>query len=304
MDKMIEKSFASFCDHMSLWEVAHRWGGHHPDEMGAKCLPVEVSDILNSMMRAQIDSQLWVARENGHVFKDWSYIASWKDYKPYEEQAWDGSEVHLRGLYVQYMTRVVASHDKYIHKHWGIVEGKKSIDMQYLKAIHVDRDNLANWALDESLPFPDFWFSSDEKTELINEQKIKLLIKAKFNELDSEGIEPPDDLYEQVRSKYINSSDEGLANVLFTRGRVKEKHIDEFWEKLSPNQKSRLLCRTVAADLWRKNKNLTIREITDHPMILDHCGGRSYSGKDTIRNWIKDLDPRPENQKTGRPSSK
>lgn len=302
---MIEKSFASFCGHMSLWEVAHRWAGYHPDQTDTQYLPVELNDILNAMMRAQVDSQLQVARESGHVLKDWTYIASWEDYHPSEKQMWDGTNEHQRELYIQQMTRVVAPHDRFIDKHWGIISGEQPIDMKYLKTIYVDRNNLGNWALNESLPFPDFWFSPDEKTELINEQKNKLLIRAKFGEFDSKGgVAPSNELYEEARSTYVNSTDEELAEVLFKPGRVKSSDIDEFWKRLSDSQKSRLLCRSVASTLWRKNENLTIREITDHPMILEHCGGSYYSGKDTIRNWIKDLDPRPEDQKTGRPSSK
>ena len=289
---------------MSLWEVAYRWAGHNPDNTDLKQVPFEVSDIMKAMMKAQIHSDLWVVNKTGTVLKDWTYISSWEEFAPVSNQDWNGTDEHRHELYVQYMEKVVKRHDEYIHDHWDIVSGEKAFDKKYLKNINIDRINLANWSLDESLPFPDFWFSSDEKSELINEHQINLLIKAKFEELNSKGIEPSDDLYEQIRSQYINSSDEDIANVLFTPGRVKEEHIDKFWEKLSPNQKSRLLSRSVAANLWRKDKNLTIREITEHPMILDHCGGIYYSGKETIRNWIKDLDPRPEDQKTGRPSSK
>lgn len=303
-DKPFTKSFISVVNRMSLWEVAHRWAGQHPDETITKYLPTEVNDILMAMMKAQIDSELWVVNETGTALKDWTYISSWEEFVPVSNQDWDGTREDLRELYLQYMERVVKRHDEYIDRHWDIVSGKQEFDKEYLKTINVDRNNLANWALDESLPFPDFWFSTDEKAELINDHQINLLIKAKFAEFNSKGVEPPDDLYEQIRSKYINSSDEGLANVLFTPGRVKEEQIDEFWKKLSPNQKNRLLCRSVAADLWRKDKDLTIREITEHHMILDHCGGRYYTGKDTIRNWIKDLDPRPEDQKRGRPPSK
>lgn len=304
MDKPIEKSFISYSNRMSLWEAAHRWAGYNPNDTGLKQLPLEVSDIMKAMMKAQINSDLLVVSETGTALKDWTYIASWKEFVPVSNQDWDGTDEHKHELYIQYMEKVVKRHDKYIEGHWDIISGEKAFDKKYLKNINVDRINLANWTLSESLPFPDFWFSTDEKSELINEHQINSLIKAKFEEYDNKGIEPPNDLYEEVRSTYENSTDEELANVLFAPGRVKAKDIDEFWKRLSDSQKSRLLCRSIASTLWRKNDKLTIREITNHPVILDYCGGSYYSGKDTIRDWIKDLDPRPEEQKTGRPSSK
>ncbi|MFK5950221.1 MAG: hypothetical protein QM500_15760 [Methylococcales bacterium] len=75
-------------------------------------------------------------------------------------------------------------------------------------------------------------------------------------------------------------------------------------QRLKVNQEDRISCRAIAQTLWDTNPELTIEGITKHPHILIYGNGKQYKGRDTIRNWIKDLDPRSTNDKVGRPSKK
>lgn len=48
---------------------------------------------------------------------------------------------------------------------------------------------------------------------------------------------------------------------------------------------------------------MTIKDITGHESIQRFGNGKLYTGRDTIRNWIKDLDPRKAEEKVGRPKN-
>ena len=79
--------------------------------------------------------------------------------------------------------------------------------------------------------------------------------------------------------------------------------IDKFWGKLRNEQKFRLMARQVAKKLWEKDPTLTIVAICENDFIKTYCAGQNYTDKDTIRGWIKDLDPRDPENRGGRPKT-
>lgn len=299
---IVEKTFLSDTYAMSLWEVAHRWAELHPFGWRLGPLPLPVRDRLIRMMQAQLDSELWVLKPDGHAFKDWSYIRHWTDYHPYEEQQWDGTDEHKRELYLQTMNKIVKPHDNFIARHTDMVSGSKPLNRQYLKSVFVQRDNLAEWACFHDLPFPSFWFGEEEAKEFLREALREKVIRAKVQSYYLQGKEVTDEINEQILSEIENLSDQELAKVLFSPGRVTVKDIDTFWERLSDAQRSRILCRVGAQKLWSERPDSNIEMIVHNPLIQDFCGGKYYPGKDTIRNWIKDLDPRPPEKRRGRPT--
>lgn len=62
------------------------------------------------------------------------------------------------------------------------------------------------------------------------------------------------------------------------------------------NQLVRERCRTIAAILWAQNPNYQIKQVIDHEW-MEHFSEAMTYGKRTIREWIKDLDPRPAEEK-------
>ena len=46
---------------------------------------------------------------------------------------------------------------------------------------------------------------------------------------------------------------------------------------------------------------MTIEDIGQHEWIQKFGNARHYTGRDTLRNWIKDLNPKPPGQRRGRP---
>lgn len=66
-----------------------------------------------------------------------------------------------------------------------------------------------------------------------------------------------------------------------------------------PRAKDRLdrkLCRAIAQTLWLSEPKLTIKAVCEHEAIQRFGNGRLYPGRDTIRNWIKDLSPNNSNK--------
>jgi len=74
--------------------------------------------------------------------------------------------------------------------------------------------------------------------------------------------------------------------------------------KLRSNQRQKAKCRAVAGMLWSKNPNLTQGDIITHPDFITYgcemTGNDKKVGwsEDTLRGWIKGVDPMPQ---IGRP---
>lgn len=271
MSKTPQTSFATHTHHLSLWEVAHRWTGYDPNESAPGKLPPAVKDALFSMMRAQANSALRVVAPNGKILKDRDYVDA-ENFRVDDENEWDGSEEHRYELYLELIDRITQRRDKLIADHGAILQNEKPITRAYFESIHVNQTDLARWAMKESLPFPEFWFSVDERKEF-------------------EQPSQPD-------------HDQDLALLITKPNRLTEIDIDNFWQRLADKQRHRVLCRAVAEELWRKDKTLTIADIVKNPVIQGYCGGAYYTDPKTLRNWVSDLDPRLPEEKRGRPTKK
>jgi hypothetical protein len=145
---------------------------------------------------------------------------------------------------------------------------KQFVDAAHLESVFLQIDQFGLWALKAGAPFPYFCLTESQKEILLKRQK-----------LENEN----------------NQSPEGKL-------KVNQEIADRFWKRLSHSQRSRLMSRSIASDLWKNDNTLTIAEIERHDAIQNFAGGKHYSDKDTIRNWIKDLDPRDPATKAGRPS--
>ena len=70
---------------------------------------------------------------------------------------------------------------------------------------------------------------------------------------------------------------------------------------LRNSQEDRVSCRAIAQILWSQDPDMTIEDIGQHEWIQKFGNARHYTGRDTLRNWIKDLNPKPPGQRRGRP---
>ena len=71
--------------------------------------------------------------------------------------------------------------------------------------------------------------------------------------------------------------------------------------KLSEKQGDKASFQGIAKALWEKNPNLTQAEIINHERI--EFFKMTYTGKNTLPNWLREIDPRPIESRRGRPKN-
>lgn len=75
--------------------------------------------------------------------------------------------------------------------------------------------------------------------------------------------------------------------------------------QVSTNPKQSVLdknaVQTVARCLWNQNPEMTIADIIKHQWVQSFANGTLYKGKNTLRDWIREVDARPPDKKNGRP---
>lgn len=286
-------------DHLSVWEVAHRWHGFDPNTTDPKALPLAVQDTLRTITRLQFNHELTVCNKRGIVLKDERSLVDFENFLVPEFTKSNQSEhdevcettgetirVVVNELYEdpesglsdeQRWDRYEEFSGNWVKRHNALVKDfpKCFNDRIYEKAtlenVHIDKKSVKELSESRQIPLPDFWFTESEAKQHL----LKL------------------------------AGDETKEEAPQFSGRVKQEQINEFWQKLSDKQKHRLLCREIAKELWRADPTRTIANICRDDGIQTYGGGRYYTGADTLREWIKDLDPRPdESKKGGRPPAK
>lgn len=107
----------------------------------------------------------------------------------------------------------------------------------------------------------------------------------------------------RIRDENQRRVDEGIRagdKVLyrFTVAGIKShqgyKSRDEFQDKLD--------CQAIAKTMWDENPSLTIAALTGAAKIAPYA--KKYKGKNTLRDWLSEIDPRPPEKKRGRPKTK
>lgn len=69
-------------------------------------------------------------------------------------------------------------------------------------------------------------------------------------------------------------------------------------KKPRKNQIDKIECQKIMERLWEENPNLTIAYVANHPEVSYYK--KIYTGKNTLRNWAREVDPR-DGDKRGRP---
>ncbi len=80
--------------------------------------------------------------------------------------------------------------------------------------------------------------------------------------------------------------------------------VDAGGKALRSSQKAKLKCQAIAQTLWHLNPKLKIEEIAKNHAIQEYGDGKMYRGKNTLRDWVSEVDPRPKEVKTGPRSKK
>lgn len=73
-------------------------------------------------------------------------------------------------------------------------------------------------------------------------------------------------------------------------------------QSLRPTQLDKLVCQAIAKTLWDIYPTMTIATMAAHSAILVHGGGKLYTGKNTLRDWLSEIAPKHV-KKPGRPKT-
>ncbi|NMT63648.1 hypothetical protein [Marinobacter orientalis] len=278
-------------DHLSVWEVAHRWHGYDPNLTDPLTLPLPIQDTLRNITRQQFRHELSVCSTNGVVRKSRQTLPSFEDFvipefteSEIEEGSTDEghpmktvwlseavntlSEEDRQDRYEEFSDNWTRRHDEAV-KDFPRCFDQRVFRKADLEKVHVLRSDVLRLCELGNMALPAFWFSDSERED---------------------------------HQRYLetgNASD----SVHQRAARMKREEIDAFWSRLSTQQKHRLLCREIAAAIWLKAPDRNIANIIRDPAIHELGGGKYYGDDKTVREWIKDLDPRPpEMKKGGRPA--
>lgn len=255
-------------DHLSIWEIAHRWHGVDPNSSDPQALPLPVQDLLRVITNMQVRHSLPVLKKNGVQLKDEQNFLSFEAFlsqavKPEDAEREDLWLTELREDYFE-------RQDQWCAKHSAVVQGldqcfkSRVFDKEKLESIHLDRGAIRAFCREKELDLPSFWFTKGERE--------------KFAEKDA------------------SETDE-----LPGTGKIKQDEADRFWSRLTNSQQHRILCREIAKTLWAVDPGMSQVAIIDHQAIREYGGAKFYADPNTVRNWIKDFDPRPDHQRRGRP---
>lgn len=256
-------------DYLSTWEIAHRWLGQDPDT--GDLPPQDVRDLLRALAHLAWLHEIPICDDKG-------------------VEATNASNAHPG-----------ADMEAWCRRHNQLIEGadrvwkQREFDRDTLERIHLFRHHMPAIAQRLNLPLPAFWFTEDERRNY--EQIARELT---FHELDDRTLvstpASPDEPLPDMPSVTVPDTP---GEAPFTPGKLKQADIDTFWERLMDKQRARLLCRHFAQKLWERQPTLTIADVEKHELVQDWAGAKHYQAKETVRNWIKDLDPRPAGSKPG-----
>lgn len=276
-------------DHLSVWELSHRWHDIDPNTSQPEAISLQVQDTIRFICRALVNCEISVCDEDGIEKKNPANLPSYDAFLARESELEDSSgadtedEIDTNSETIDFDDSSWADlealankidnqsptserptfEDEYEHfsylwsrRHWELVDGLdktyklRVFDRNELEKAHISQQNLLELCKAYEVSPPRFWFSQ----EIIDKSSHELI--------------------EEV-----------------TKGSLTQPEIDAFWESLKHKQKARIMSREIAKVLWRENPKLTIVDI-ENGEFLDRFGMAStYKGKHTIRNWIKDLKP-------------
>ena len=259
---------------LSLWELAHRLHDADPDHSTSDSIPLPVQDSLRTLAYDTFHHVIRVSNTDGIEFHNSDDVMSLDEFKKsWDDQPGNAPEDSrenpgLRQAYSDYCEQVCEKHNALVT---GLdrVFKHREYPVEQLESIHLSRESFSDFCQLRNIDLPDFWFSEVDKNRLID---------------NTENPALPDT---KPESKAEDSSE--ILPVSSGKKPVRTSQIDK------------QLCQAIARTLWHDNPNLTIKEICNHHAIQFFGNGRLYSGKNTLPDWISEVDPRPAEQKRGRP---
>lgn len=95
-----------------------------------------------------------------------------------------------------------------------------------------------------------------------------------------------------------------LPSFWFSEDEIKvfqEEAVSKTIAKHRSSAIDKIACQAVAKTLWDIDPKINISQMTKHPSVLNHAGGKNYVGEYTLRNWISEVAPKSLKNRRGRP---
>lgn len=100
----------------------------------------------------------------------------------------------------------------------------------------------------------------------------------------------------QIDKNLIGIRDEDIKQLL--RDYLNSKS-SKATKKLTEPQQDKLDCQAIAKEIWTKNPQFTKVEVINLSALAPYKN--KYKGKNTLSDWLKEIDPRPLEKRRGRP---
>lgn len=251
---------------LSLWELAHRLHDADPNLSGKDNIPLPVQDSLRTLAYDAFHHVIRASNADGIEFHNSDDVMSLQEFKNSREDEAEDSRDNpsLRQAYSDYCEQICAKHNELVT---GLdkVFKHREYPVKQLENIHLSRESFIDFCQLHNIDLPAFWFSEADKAGLMPKDKTPALPET--NPGQEAGNIPGKPGNKPVRA----------------------------------SQMDKQLCQAIARTLWHDNPNLTIKELCNHHAIQVFGNGRLYSGKNTLPDWMSEVDPRPSEQKRGRP---
>mgnify|MGYP000088097718 CR=1 FL=1 len=280
-------------DHLSIWELTHRWYGFDPNSSNEESPPLQVQDTIRLLCKALTNCEITVSNINGILLKNPANALSYEDYLEQQTEPQD-HEAEEKSHHIESEDEMSLPTN---HSDWNLVDQlAKEYDEEHQPKVEPDFTNDEDGYESYLYRFGRrYWELVDGldrayKLRLYEKEKLEAAHIDKANILlfcERYDIQPPEFWFGEDILKKFNAPDSTTKN----KGARLQKDIDSFWASLSHKQKARIMTREIAKILWQKNENYKITELEKQEAILEYGMAKHYPGTHTIRNWIKDLKP-------------
>jgi hypothetical protein len=270
-------------DNLSIWEVAHRWHDADPNTSDPLNLPLPVQDSLRTLTKALAQDDLHVLNEHGVQYWNYWDIPKKHEYIPQALLKVTENVISAKENKYSSLSHVEMKLERMSYEEAGVSPDEIDEDEEYFNFMDNKLRHHREAVTDFDLCYDNRIYDKD-KLESVFLDKYEI-----FQFCSERDIPPPEFWYTESDKNRLSEKNN------------EEKPVTQ--KQLRPSQLDRELCRAIAQTLWSIYPDTNIKKMCEHQAIKIYGNGNQYGVK-TIRGWITDLDPRPPEQKTGRPKKK
>lgn len=247
-------------DELSVWDISFRWAGFDPDKFWFM-YPLAVKDNFKLLMSAI---------HKGEIICNTLCL----DKRPQHSKS--EPDYYIR---------------TYLDDIYAIKFGHR-FNRKLLKWAKLERMWFYEWCSRRGIEPPEFWFPKGWKLDFEVPVGGMPGYHMRHKEPTDENcpvafsFEWPEEDKEELTSSEDEEYLEDSGNT---------EHL-----KLKPNQRARLACQVIAANIWKTDQSISITDMANRSEILDLGGAKPYSFE-VVKRWLREVAPPEVSQRVGRP---